>query len=307
MFADAYEINTSYTRPLIIVVRIKEDLGDDWKTDSSIGAMVMLNDDGWFVTASHGIQPLQGLRQAHQAWQNFQDDLDDLKEGPMQQKGKIKQLKREAQGRSHPWVSHFHTIFGWPDAEVDELKTFPNADLAFGKTKNFGPGRVDRYPDIIDPSEGLDIGTSLCKLGYPFVDLDVSFDNFDNGGFQIEGSPPFFPIEGIYTRNILTPDQDSPTSPPFDVKFIETSRPGLKESGGPIFDTEGNVWEIQSSTQHYPLGFDEEIQHGGKRRTTENAFLHVGLRAHPETLISALEEQGIDLLTSEEMATKTNG
>jgi hypothetical protein len=291
MFADAYEINSSYTRPLIIVVRMKEDPGDDWEVDSSVGAMVILNDDGWFVTASHVIQPLQGLRQAHQAWQNFQEELDDLREGPMQQKGKIKQLKREAQGRPHPWVSHFDNVFGRPDAEVDELKIFPNADLAFGKIKNFGSGRVDRYPDIINPSEGLDIGTSLCKLGYPFADLSVSFDN---RGFQIEGFPPFFPIEGIYTRNVLTPDQDSSTGPPFDVKFIETSRPGLNgQSGGPIFDTEGNIWGIQSSTRHYPLGFDEEIQHGGKRRTTENAFLHVGRGVHPETLISALEEEGI--------------
>jgi hypothetical protein len=50
---------------------------------------------------------------------------------------------------------------------------------------------------------------------------------------------PFFPVEGIYTRNILsekTQDQS------IYIMFLETSSLGLKgQSGGPICDMEGNI------------------------------------------------------------------
>jgi hypothetical protein len=276
-----------------------DEFDSDYEVVSGVGALVLLNEKGWFVTAFHQIRDYQALVKAHKEWGEFNSKLNDLRDGPVSQKGKVKNLLRQAQKRTHPWVSELDIIFGWPDAQVQEMRNFPKADLSIGQITNFDPAQIDLYPEIAQPQDEMNIGTSLCKLGYPFSDLDVSFDE-NRDQFQIGAPPPFFPIEGIYSRNVLTEsDGDPAAGPPFEVKFIETSRPGLRgQSGGPIFDTEGNLWAIQSNTGHYPLGFDEEIQHGGKQRTTENAFLHSGRGVHYDTLTSALDEEGVSYFTA---------
>ena len=107
---------------------------------------------------------------------------------------------------------------------------------------------------------------------------------------------PFFPIEGIYTREIIagqTPDKQ------VNIKFIETSSPGLRgQSGGPIVDTQGNIWGIQSSTIHLPLGFSPKLSLNG-RDVEEHQFLNVGVGVHPETIVSFLKTNNIQFNMTE--------
>jgi hypothetical protein len=295
MFSDAYEIASCYTRPLFTFARVTDDpFSGDFEIVSSVGAMVIINEDGCFVTASHIMQQAEQLRQQHEAWVALQKKIQELEQDSISRSGKKKKLKREAQSKPHSWVSNLVLGFGFQEAEVSEVRVFPYSDLAIGRIENFNQFSVDNYPRIKEPSNNFDIGSSLCRLGYPFANLDVEF-NEQQDQFFLNGLPPLFPIESIYTRNIIPEVPNDDTAPSFDVKFIETSRPGLNgQSGGPIFDTDGNVWGIQSQTRHYPLGFDQEIQHGGKTRSTENSFLHVGVGTHAETLIGALDETGVD-------------
>ena len=67
------------------------------------------------------------------------------------------------------------------------------------------------------------------------------------------------------------------------------STPGLRgQSGGPLFDTNGIIYGMQSSTRHLHLGFDIEnfeIAAGTQsKKITNTPFLHVGQCIHPEII-----------------------
>jgi hypothetical protein len=84
----------------------------------------------------------------------------------------------------------------------------------------------------------------------------------------------------------------------YDIKFLETSTPGLRgQSGGPIFDTEGRIWAIQSQTRHLPLGFSPKIKSGNKE-IEENQFLNVAWGAHVETILKFLDHHSIKYTVS---------
>ena len=107
---------------------------------------------------------------------------------------------------------------------------------------------------------------------------------------------PRFPLEGIFTRLVFggkTKDGK------FEIKFIETSSPGLRgQSGGPIFDIQGNIWALQSRTIHLPLGFEPKVKKQGKE-VTEIQFLNVGIGVHVETIIQFLDSLKIEYKLSE--------
>ncbi len=74
---------------------------------------------------------------------------------------------------------------------------------------------------------------------------------------------------------------------------METSTPGLKgQSGGPIFDKDGNIWAVQSATNSLPLDFSPKVKHNG-REVTENQFLNVGIGTHVETVCKTLDHLSI--------------
>ncbi len=101
---------------------------------------------------------------------------------------------------------------------------------------------------------------------------------------------PLFPLEGMFTRELILPTALGVSPPPFPLKMIETSSPGLRgQSGGPIFDLDGTIWAIQSMTAHLELGFTPRVQGVG----VEHQFLNVGMGVHVETILGLLNEAGV--------------
>ena len=99
-----------------------------------------------------------------------------------------------------------------------------------------------------------------------------------------------FPIEGMVTRHF-----GDPTGKIFGV---EMSTPGLKgQSGGPLFDTAGLVYGMQSRTNHLYLGFDmnnqELFSEGRKIKINNQPLLHVGHCVHVDILKQFLQENNI--------------
>ena len=82
------------------------------------------------------------------------------------------------------------------------------------------------HPKFKNP-ENISPGTSLCKLGFPFVEVKPTFDvNTQQFDLPPNLLPlPLFPIEGIYTRNLL---QGKSADGSMDILYLETSSPGLK-------------------------------------------------------------------------------
>ena len=80
---------------------------------------------------------------------------------------------------------------------------------------------------------------------------------------------------------VVDPAGNPLPAPPFPLRMIETSSPGiLGQSGGPIFDVKGTIWGIQSSTASYAFDL----------KTKEQQYYHVGIGVHPITIFGLFDQ-----------------
>jgi len=99
-----------------------------------------------------------------------------------------------------------------------------------------------------------------------------------------------FPIEGMVTRHFG--DRNG------NIFGVEMSTPGLKgQSGGPLFNSDGLIYGMQSMTNHLHLGFDmnnqEMYSEGRKIKITNQPLLHVGNCVHVDIIKQFLREHNV--------------
>jgi hypothetical protein len=289
MFKKAYAIAANYTWPIVMPRQTVEG-----KCYCSIGSMVILNQQGWFLTAYHMISAWKKLIEEkiktdeHEASEKAIKDTMLKKSERKSRLAKLGKLQRDA---TRNYAGY------WGREGLNLVECFYNkvVDLAVGRLEPFDSSWVTQYPIIKNPSIPFTPGVSLCKLGFPFHSIKPSY-NESRHTFEMPpfSSPlPLFPIDGILTRMmelvLIPPDIELPLYP---VRFIETSSPGLRgQSGGPIFDTNGVVWGIQIRTRPFPLGFEPIVPGKGVK---EHQFLNVGIGVHAVTIVGLLKEQGIE-------------
>ena len=293
MFRKALSIAPRYTRP--VVLSRKTVKGD---CSSSIGAFVVVNDEGWIITAYHILEQLGTLttaaKQATAHKAQYDAIRNDKSLAPKDKKrrfSKLKKLPSDATDEVSAWWAR-------DGVGITDAQGLKDVDLAVGRLEPFDPSWVDTYPTFKDPAKDFLVGTSLCKLGYPFHSIKPTWHEDKRAFVLPQGSLPLpmFPIEGIFARVVNVKIENNP--PPYPYKFIETSSPGLKgQSGGPILDTEGAIWAIQSHTAHFHLGFNPEVP-GNKRGQREQQFLNVGRGVHVETILGFLRQIGINFQLS---------
>lgn len=166
-----------------------------------------------------------------------------------------------------------------------ECIAHPTLDLAILKFQGYGRLLVRSFARFVKDPGKVKQGRYLGRLGFPFPE----FTNFtynaaiDDIEWTAEGNryTPIFPIDGIITR--FVGDTNAYGEP--EISGIELSTPGLRgQSGGPLFDTDGLVYGMQSMTGHLHLGFDIRdmplMQDGKKTSVSNFPFLHVGRCIH---------------------------
>lgn len=285
MFVDAVRIASHFTHPVIISRRFW-----DGSVECACAAFIVVNRDGWILTAAHVIEMLMEYQRHQGEIAKYQADVNAItNDSKLTAKQKRKQIGRLA---SNPrWVRNISYYWALPNLPATNIQNFTvnqMRDLATGRLQPFDPGSVQAYPIFKRVSGDLPTGRSLCKLGFPFHDVRATYDEASDQFTLASGVLPVprFPLEGIHTRDATFVDQASGRQ----AKYIETSSPGLRgQSGGPIFDVEGKVWGLQSRTLHLPLGFSPTIKQGG-RDVVEHQFLNVGLGTHVEEIIAFLNE-----------------
>jgi hypothetical protein len=283
MFAQAYKVCSEFTRPVIISI-----LRADGTCDASVASFIHINDEGWIATSAHVLQMADELKQSQAMLQAA--ELANA-EVPAGTSALAKRRRAQSAVPIDPkWVREFAYWWAYDGSELVDVFGEPEADIVFGRLSPWNPPTKPKgYPVFKDGKQGVDCGTSLCRLGYPFASLQPSYVN---GRFHIPGTVyrmPKFPIDGIFTRHVDITGFDYD----FRVGFIETSSPGLKgQSGGPIFDKHGTVWGIQSRTMHFPLGFSPSVP-GSNNGAVEHQFLNVGWGTHPDTLTGLMRRNGV--------------
>lgn len=288
MFRAAVPKALSFTQPVI----------DMWKQANGtlgggIASCVIVNDEGWIATCGHVVKTSMILAKSDTdavAWEAQRDQI----KADTSLSAKARERKLEALGKINPKaVIRAATAWGHHGSRLCDITVLDDIDLAVGKLDPFDPNWVSEYPAFKDPTKNHSPGVSLCKLGFPFLELKPTYDEPTNS-FTLppeqRGLAPF-PIEGIFTRTLVV----SPAGGvrPYPLQFLETSSPGLRgQSGGPTFDSDGVVWAIQAQTRHQPLGFTPEVNVGGKKHQ-EHQFLNVGMGVDVTTVVGFLNELGI--------------
>jgi len=207
----------------------------------------------------------------------------------------LRQLEERYNLRAESMIrirNSFHNCFDqFSEITIDMHPTY---DLALLRFKNYNQKLYPAHAVFARDSSFIKPGRSLCRLGYPFPE----FTNFrynaqtDDIEWTETGrlSSARFPIDGIVTRLIADPNGT--------ISGIEMSTPGLRgQSGGPLFDTHGLIYGMQSATRHLHLGFDiqdmEVLVNNRKTKVSNYPFLNVGLCVHVDVIKAFLRERGV--------------
>lgn len=285
MFKNAYEVSKKFTLPMIVSVRYY-----DKTVEGGLGAFVIINDEGWLMTAAHNLLPFFVFDQSQKEIKEYDKKVDEINSNKQIKVSQRKALARKMKPNPK-WVTAFSIDFlGLGQVNILENHIYPEHDIAFLRVESTLLKNFTDYPKIIDP-ELIKYGTSLLKMGFPFTQVSPTFDEKTNL-FEIKDldSIPFFPIEGIYTRDMYSGKTQDES---MDILFLETSSPGLKgQSGGPICDTEGNIYAIQSQNITMPMGFKGTVNEG-KKTTESDQFLNLGIGVHPRTIGTLLNKHNI--------------
>lgn len=269
MFSHAIALAGEYTRPIIVTKRT-----EDQTVSCGMATFIVINESGWILTAAHVVQDALVAQQHKVERDKYQSDILAINSNPQYSPGKKKHEIGQL-NKNWEWITHFSMWWAIDGITAEVLHIDGLTDLALAKL--IGPTdklQVKAFPIFANPSNPIQQGTSLCRLGFPFHYVKALFDSATEK-FSIPDLPPLarFPNDGIFTRNMMLVDNTTKQQ----VHFIETSSPGLRgQSGGPIFDTKGNVWALQSRTSHLALGFTPKVKHDGKE-SVEHQIMNVGL------------------------------
>jgi hypothetical protein len=292
MFREACTKARSFTLPVFLLRR--DGAGN---CSGSIGTFVVVNKEGWIVTAGHIVEQLEKLlkeENEYKEWERARAAIDgDASLSAKEKNRQLTKLQRPPKQKTSRAVGVWAQFPGAARPKIVSGACAPLVDLGVGKLEPFDPAWVKEYPVFKDPTKNYEPGVSLCTMGFPFHKVEPTWDPATNRFLLPPNSfpAPLFPIDGIYTRGIeVIPDPPIPGPAPFPQKWLETSATGLRgQSGGPIFDSKGTIWAIQCQTHSYALGFDK----------VPNQYLNVGIGVHAETVLGLFRELGMDFAISD--------
>ena len=286
MFRAACERARNFTWPVVISRRT---IGGE--CTSGIGTIVILNDEGWFITAAHIMQLLVDMTAQEANTRSMQARIaaveNDLTLNHKERRRKLAQigyLKSDSVDKWSTWWGQDGITLS-----ADPGRMLLPVDIAVGRLASFGTAQIKEFPKFKKSLTDFEQGASLCRLGFPFWDMKPVWNAANNAFNLTQFMPlPLFANEGVLARMSMTVLLDETTgkhvTTAYPLKNIETSNAGiLGQSGGPIFDVNGTLWGIQTSTVSYELDLNTE----GKQ------YYNVGVGCHAETIIGFLTEQKI--------------
>lgn len=278
MFADACQKVMKYTRPVAISVRHY-----DGSLRTDVGAMIVVNSDGWILTAAHMFD----------SFFKFQNDLKKIEEinGINSSRSQNSKSPSSEIKIDKDLITNHSFWWGWDGVRVNNVMINRQADIAIGKLEPFDPSWVTEYPVFADP-EHMRIGTSVCRGGFPFIKFTPEFLDGPKA-FRIPklvSDNLFYPMDGLYAH---MENRGKSADGSCTLRYIEVTTPALKgHSGGPIFDRDGRIFGMQIFTEHRSMDFHPTAELDGQKYI-ENQFLNLGVGLHVSTLFEMMEKRGI--------------
>ena len=292
MFADAIERVSKFTRPVKFITR---NFGSP-DIIPGTATLFFVNENGVAVTCKHVADEFYKCMQINKKYEEYKAELNSLPSNAKPSAGKA--IKNKYGYTSLSTAQHKFSFLDCVTAENNSISftatTHPKYDLAIISFNNVKTIRYSEYAVFIKDSAVLRQGDFLCRYGFPFAEFtDFKYDAEHDDILWVKdgrNSTPAFPIEGMFTRHVADSEGK--------IYEYELSTPGLRgQSGGPLFDTKGIVYGMQSNTAHLHLGFDQDatrVRIKGQLTEVENhPFLHVGRCISADVIKAFLNEKGI--------------
>ncbi len=281
MFKKAIKLNLNYTRPVLI----GERFFNKPIIEMGIGAFIILNRDGFVLTCKHIAERIQLADQLNQKYMEY------LKEIKNKSKKEIEKINIKYDYNDFTLIQTINIFMNcFEDGRLEKIIYHKNLDLALIKWKDFSKVCTEKFPQI--STKKIEPGESICRLGFPwptFNCFDIIQDDIKvkkNGDFNT----PAFPLDGMVTR-LFNDDSGK-------IIAFETSTPGLRgQSGGPIFDVEGNIIGLQSATSHLDLMFDidfDVVRNHKNVHASEKQFINLGIGVSANQIIKFLDDNKVE-------------
>lgn len=290
MFRSAIEKVGNFTRPIHFI----SNYYGDKNVRPGAATLFFINDQGYALTCKHVTAVIKQAEGINTNYNRFQDERSALQRSGSFNK-KIKEIKaRYGYDKSDQACQLLYQFVDCVDLKSVDIMEHPIYDLAILKMKDFSKTFYSGHAVFAKESKDIQPGLFLCRLGYPFPE----FTNFsyDENTERINWNSDIvrtvrFPIEGMLTRHF---GDASGT-----IVGLEMSTPGLKgQSGGPLFDSDGIVYGMQSMTHHLHLGFDMNNQEmhseGRKIKVSGQPLMHVGHCVHVDIIKQFLRQHRVE-------------
>ena len=207
MFSEAIARAGKFTIPVVISSRTVAG-----KCRCEIGAGVVVNRDGWVLTAAHVLALIRSQQESVQAFRARPAAAPDTapRGGWLaRRRGRKRTAEKETPA---PDVVRDHSVWWGSDGAVLHEVTLDAAnDLAVGRLQPFDPQQIPCYPVFKRPDGDYRPGRSLCRLGFSFHDIVPTYDEARQAFLLPADSVPLplFPFEGMLVRMLRCP---SPTA-----------------------------------------------------------------------------------------------
>ncbi|MCE7067676.1 trypsin-like peptidase domain-containing protein [Dyadobacter sp. CY326] len=295
MFVEAIEKVDQFTRPIHFILR--------YYTGSDIvpgtATLFFVNENGFAITCRHVAQQIYYASSIYENYLKFKSELRQFEKDPgaeMQRQFLESKYKINGDNPIRILYNFINCVTAYKGLAIH---LHPSQDLAIIQFRDFESKQYQGYARFLKDSRSVKQGRYLCRLGYPFPEFTNYQFNKNTGDIEWlktgRINTPSFPIDGIVTRHI---GESS------GVVGIEMSTPGLRgQSGGPLFDPNGTIYGLQSSTRHLHLGFDqvnrEVITEGHRKRVSNYPFLNVGQCVHVDVIKQFLREKNVTFYEAE--------
>jgi hypothetical protein len=290
MFENAIEKVLQFTRPLHSISRTYSGM-----ILPGSSTFFFVNDNGVAITCKHVANLVPQADQLNKAFLQFKNEKSHFPNDNRLKKN-LQGLELKYKYKPESTVQQKNNFLNCFDKiEAITFHIHPTLDLAILEFKGFNKIFYNSHATFINNNSKVKPGKYLCRVGYPFPEFNNFKYNTDTDDIEWTQTgytnSPSFPLDGIVTRLMADTQQG-------EINGIEMSTPGLRgQSGGPLFDVDGNVYGMQFATKHLHLGFDmkeKEIIHDGKKSKISNyPFLHVGLCVHANKIKEFLTQHHI--------------
>lgn len=290
MFISAIEDVSKFTRPIHSIIRTYG--GKQLIPGAS--TIFFVNNEGYAITCKHVVELIASADNINQHFNNFRAERQQILSHPKyKQLLKGLELKYKLQPDTIIQIKHNFV------ESVDKMSGFtwhlhPTLDLAILKFNDFDKVLYNSHAVFAKNDDKIKQGKFLCRLGFPFAEFsNFAFNSntddieWTNSGVNVS---PRFPLEGMITRFLADPQNG--------MYGIEMSTPGLRgQSGGPLFDENGQVMGMQFSTKHLHLGFDMEdkemLINNHLKKITDYSFIHLGQCIHLNVIKQFLQQHNV--------------